>query len=103
MLLLGRGFSSCLGNKLLTSFHPVKNNFPPLLPPPGTDAADVLLNRVIPLRIGYVAVVNRGQRDIDNNLTIREALRRESSFFKAHPVYRSLLKQCTTSTLTRMR
>ncbi|GAB5036089.1 dynamin like protein [Nannochloropsis oceanica] len=69
---------------------------------PGTDAADVLLNRVIPLRIGYVAVVNRGQRDIDNNLTIREALRRESSFFKAHPVYRSLLKQCTTPTLTRM-
>lgn len=62
----------------------------------------MLLNRVIPLRIGYVAVVNRGQRDIDNNLTIREALRRESSFFKAHPVYRSLLKQCTTPTLTRM-
>lgn len=62
----------------------------------------MLLNRVIPLRIGYVAVVNRGQRDIDNNLTIREALRKEASFFKAHPVYRSLLKQCTTPTLTRM-
>jgi len=72
------------------------------LHPSGTDAADVLLNRVIPLRIGYVAVVNRGQRDIDSNLTIREALRKEAGFFKAHPVYRSMLKQCTTPTLTRM-
>jgi replication fork clamp-binding protein CrfC len=48
-----------------------------------------------------VAVVNRGQRDIDNNMTIREAIRKEQQFFKNHPVYRSLLKQCTTPVLTR--
>ncbi len=26
-----------------------------------------LHNRIIPLRLGYVPVVNRGQRDIENN------------------------------------
>ncbi len=48
-----------------------------------------------------MAVVNRGQRDIDNNMTIRDAIRKEQVFFKGHPVYRSLLKQCTTPVLTR--
>lgn len=47
----------------------------------------------LPHRIGYVAVVNRGQRDIDNNQSIREAIRKEAQFFKGHPVYRNLLKQ----------
>ena len=32
---------------------------------PGTDAVEVLQNRVIPRRRGYVGVTNRGQRDID--------------------------------------
>ena len=32
---------------------------------PGTDAVEVLQNRVIPLRRGYVGVTNRGQRGID--------------------------------------
>jgi replication fork clamp-binding protein CrfC len=38
----------------------------------GTDAADILLNRVIPLRRGYIAVVNRGQRDVNADLSIKE-------------------------------
>lgn len=32
---------------------------------PGTDAVEVLQNRVIPRRRGYVGVTNRGQRGID--------------------------------------
>ena len=30
----------------------------------GTDVVDILAGRIIPLRLGYVPVVNRGQRDI---------------------------------------
>lgn len=30
----------------------------------GTDATAVLRNQVVPLRLGYVAVVNRSQADI---------------------------------------
>ena len=34
----------------------------------GTDARSVLLNKQIPLKLGYIAVKNRSQYDIDNNL-----------------------------------
>ena len=51
---------------------------------PGTDAVEVLQNRVIPLRRGYVGVTNRGQRDIDTGVSIKEALRKEQQFFKSH-------------------
>ncbi|KAL7538696.1 hypothetical protein ACHAWF_006185 [Thalassiosira exigua] len=70
---------------------------------PGTDAGDILHNRVIPLRRGYVAVVNRGQRDVDADLSIRVGLRNEERFFRAHPVYsrdRSLAGKCGTSNLS---
>lgn len=40
-----------------------------------------------------MGVVNRGQRDIDNNLTIREALKKELHFFKNHPVYKNFLQR----------
>ena len=69
---------------------------------PGTDAADILNNRVIPLRRGYIAVVNRGQKDIDSDLSIREGLKKEEAYFKAHPTYgrdRKLFAKCGTNTL----
>ena len=71
---------------------------------PGTDASDILHNRVIPLRRGYIAVVNRGQRDIDADLSIRVGLRNEERFFRTHPVYsqnRSILGKCGTTNLAR--
>lgn len=54
---------------------------------PGTDAADVLMNRVYPLRRGYIGVVNRGQKDINEDLSIQNGLRKEEQFFKTHPTY----------------
>jgi replication fork clamp-binding protein CrfC len=71
---------------------------------PGTDAADVLLNRVYPLRRGYIAVVNRGQKDINEDLSIRDGLRKEEIFFKNHPVYstdRNLVSKCGTKILAK--
>ncbi|CAB9512103.1 Dynamin-1-like protein [Seminavis robusta] len=69
----------------------------------GTDASDILMNRVIPLRRGYVAVVNRGQRDVNNDLSIQDGLKKEESFFRAHSVYgrdRQLLAKCGTKRLS---
>uniref|UniRef100_A0A7S2V112 Dynamin GTPase n=1 Tax=Fibrocapsa japonica TaxID=94617 RepID=A0A7S2V112_9STRA len=68
---------------------------------PGTDATDMLQNRVIPLRRGYVAVVNRGQRDIEGNVNVKESLVRERRFFQQHPAYKHLLHRCTTPTLAK--
>lgn len=71
---------------------------------PGTDAADVLLNKVIPLSKGYIGVVNRGQLDVDTDLSIREGLKKEERFFRAHPTYgldRSLAGKLGTKNLAR--
>lgn len=54
---------------------------------PGTDASDILHNKVIPLRQGYIGVVNRGQMDVESDLSIREGLKKEMNFFRHHPTY----------------
>ncbi|KAI8927666.1 Dynamin central region-domain-containing protein [Entophlyctis helioformis] len=67
----------------------------------GTDVVDILAGRVIPLRLGYVPVVNRGQRDIDNKKKISLALDAERNFFENHPSYRSKAQYCGTPFLAR--
>uniref|UniRef100_A0A6U4DCU1 Dynamin-type G domain-containing protein n=1 Tax=Phaeomonas parva TaxID=124430 RepID=A0A6U4DCU1_9STRA len=69
---------------------------------PGTDASEMLQNRIIPLRLGYVGVVNRGQRDIDNRKKISEAQKKEAEFFRNHSMYRHMLTRCGTQNMTRM-
>lgn len=53
----------------------------------GTNALDMLQSRVIPLRRGYVAVVNRSQADLDTRATVADARVAERAFFQSHPVY----------------
>ena len=50
----------------------------------GTDARDVLENRVIPLRLGFVGVVNRSQKAIVERVTIEAARENEAAFFAQH-------------------
>ncbi|KAL1215839.1 Dynamin-related protein 3A [Cardamine amara subsp. amara] len=56
----------------------------------GTDARNLLLGKVVPLRLGYVGVVNRCQEDILLNRTVKEALIAEEKFFRSRPVYHGL-------------
>ncbi|RDL36383.1 Dynamin-1-like protein-like protein [Venustampulla echinocandica] len=67
----------------------------------GTDVVDILAGRIIPLRLGYVPVVNRGQRDIDNKKAIASALENEKSFFENHKAYRNKSSYCGTPYLAR--
>lgn len=67
----------------------------------GTDCTDVLNNKVIPLKKGYIAVVNRSQKDIQDGLPIRSGLKKENEYFQSHPKYRSYLSKCGTGNLTR--
>ncbi|KAL0365228.1 UNVERIFIED_CONTAM: Dynamin-related protein 3A [Sesamum angustifolium] len=60
----------------------------------GTDARNFLLGKVIPLRLGYVGVVNRSQEDILMNRTIKDALIAEEKFFRSRPVYSDLAERC---------
>ncbi|KAK6143660.1 hypothetical protein DH2020_024008 [Rehmannia glutinosa] len=60
----------------------------------GTDARNFLLGKVIPLRLGYVGVVNRSQEDILLNRSIKDALIAEEKFFRSRPVYNDLAERC---------
>lgn len=67
----------------------------------GTDVVDILAGRIIPLRLGYVPVVNRGQRDIENKKGINLALEAEKNFFEGHTAYRNKASYCGTPYLAR--
>ena len=67
----------------------------------GTDVVEILAGRVIPLRLGYVPVVNRGQRDIESRKQISAALEAEKAFFENHRAYRNKHAYCGTPYLAR--
>ncbi|PWZ30859.1 Dynamin-related protein 3A [Zea mays] len=60
----------------------------------GTDARNFLLGNVIPLKLGYVGVVNRSQQDINSDLSIKDALAREEKFFRTQPAYHGIAQYC---------
>uniref|UniRef100_A0A4W3K229 dynamin GTPase n=1 Tax=Callorhinchus milii TaxID=7868 RepID=A0A4W3K229_CALMI len=62
----------------------------------GTDAKNVLENKLLPLRRGYVGVVNRSQKDIDSRKDIKMALSEERKFFLSHPAYRHMADRMGT-------
>jgi replication fork clamp-binding protein CrfC len=56
----------------------------------GTDAREILENKLLPLQLGYIGVVNRSQQDINDVKNIRDALQDEKEFFENHPSYRHI-------------
>ncbi|XP_058862955.1 dynamin-2 isoform X3 [Acipenser ruthenus] len=62
----------------------------------GTDARDILENKLLPLRRGYIGVVNRSQKDIDGRKDIRAAMAAERKFFLSHPGYRHMAERMGT-------
>nr|XP_055042422.1 dynamin-3 isoform X4 [Misgurnus anguillicaudatus] len=62
----------------------------------GTDAREILENKLLPLRRGYIGVVNRSQKDIDGRKDIRAALAAERKFFLSHPSYRHMAERMGT-------
>ncbi|XP_057367682.1 dynamin-like isoform X1 [Daphnia carinata] len=68
----------------------------------GTDAREVLENKLLPLRRGYVGVVNRSQKDIDGRKDIKVAVAAERKFFLGHPSYRHMAERMGTPYLQRV-
>lgn len=62
----------------------------------GTDARDVLENKLLPLRRGYIGVVNRSQKDIEGRKDIKAAMGAERKFFLGHPSYRHIAERMGT-------
>ncbi|KAL5966436.1 Dynamin-1-like protein [Taenia solium] len=65
----------------------------------GTDAHDLLMNRVIPVKLGIIGVVNRSQADINAKKSIIDALAYEASFLQRR--YPSLASRNGTVYLTK--
>ncbi|XP_059495840.1 dynamin-3 isoform X3 [Stegostoma tigrinum] len=68
----------------------------------GTDARDILENRLLPLRRGYIGVVNRSQKDIDGKKDICAAIAAERKFFLSHPSYRHMADRMGTPHLQKI-
>ncbi|XP_040013196.1 dynamin-1a isoform X3 [Xiphias gladius] len=68
----------------------------------GTDAKDILENKLLPLRRGYIGVVNRSQKDIDGKKDINAAMAAERKFFLSHPGYRHLADRMGTPYLQKV-
>uniref|UniRef100_A0A4W5R6Z8 Interferon-induced GTP-binding protein Mx n=1 Tax=Hucho hucho TaxID=62062 RepID=A0A4W5R6Z8_9TELE len=54
---------------------------------------EIVHNRVIFLNMGYVIVKCRGQKQIDENMSITHAIEEELEFFRNHEHFRSLLRE----------
>lgn len=59
----------------------------------GTDAKKMLLNKEVELKMGYIGVKGRSQEDVNNNMTVTDALKDEMNFFASHNIYRHLPKE----------
>lgn len=67
----------------------------------GTDALDLLQGNVYPLKLGYFGVKCRSQKQIDNNITIQQAIENEKDFFNRHPIYAAYSDKLGIPYLTR--
>ncbi|KAK9765102.1 vacuolar protein sorting-associated protein 1 [Basidiobolus ranarum] len=67
----------------------------------GTDVVDILAGRIIPLKLGYIPVINRSQRDIESNKSISSALQNETQYFENHAAYSNKAQYCGTPYLAR--
>ena len=53
----------------------------------GTNALELLTGSVYPLKLGYYGVKCRSQQNIIDNVSVKEAIKREKKYFSEHPVY----------------
>jgi len=67
----------------------------------GTDALEMLEGRYYPLKLGYVGVVNRSQKDIKDGTPMRVAHAEEKKFFDAHPGYMHMSARMGTAFLAK--
>ncbi|KAF8771657.1 Dynamin-1 like protein [Argiope bruennichi] len=67
----------------------------------GTDALDILENRQVTLKRGWVGVMNRSQRDIDEGKDIQYILDKERNFFATKECYKHLADRMGTPYLRR--
>jgi dynamin 1-like protein len=65
----------------------------------GTTAREVLENRIYPLKLGYIGVVNRSQAELNQKTTVASARKKEREFFDNSRDYSDLADRCGSAYL----
>jgi replication fork clamp-binding protein CrfC len=65
----------------------------------GTDCRAVLQNRIYPLKLGYIGVVNRSQSEIDKRIPVEQARKKEREFFDGSRDYSDIADRCGSTYL----
>jgi dynamin 1-like protein len=60
----------------------------------GTNAREVLENRIYPLKLGYIGVVNRSQSELNQKTSVASARKKERDFFDNSRDYSDLADRC---------
>ncbi|XP_061361053.1 dynamin-related protein 5A isoform X2 [Gastrolobium bilobum] len=68
----------------------------------GTDAVDILEGKAYRLKFPWIGVVNRSQADINKNVDMIAARRREREYFNSTPEYRHLAHRMGSEHLAKM-
>ncbi|CAI2360447.1 unnamed protein product [Moneuplotes crassus] len=66
----------------------------------GTDALELLQGEIYPLKLGYIGMVCRSQKEINDGTTIVDSIKQEEKFFKTHPVYHKMSHNLGISALS---
>eukprot|EP01129_Flabellula_baltica_P011241 TRINITY_DN4876_c0_g1_i1.p1 TRINITY_DN4876_c0_g1~~TRINITY_DN4876_c0_g1_i1.p1 ORF type:complete len:717 (+),score=179.00 TRINITY_DN4876_c0_g1_i1:14-2164(+) len=67
----------------------------------GTSAMEIFEGKIIPLKLGYIGVINRSQHDIVSGKSIRDAVEDEKQYFENHPVYAPIAYRLGTKYLAK--
>ncbi|EAR82316.1 dynamin central region family protein (macronuclear) [Tetrahymena thermophila SB210] len=67
---------------------------------PGTNCEKVLRNQQIPLKHRYYGMKPRNQNDINNNISVEQAIQNEQEYFSNHEVYKEFADYTGTAALT---
>ncbi|KAG5669221.1 hypothetical protein PVAND_017113 [Polypedilum vanderplanki] len=65
----------------------------------GTNAIEILENKIFPLDRGYVGVINRSQKNIDARQDMKTAAEQEMKFFRSHSIYKKISNRMGTGYL----
>lgn len=56
----------------------------------GTNALPMLQGKVVPLKLGFIGVINRSQKDIADEKDLESSRKDELKFFASHPALRAV-------------
>jgi dynamin 1-like protein len=61
----------------------------------------MLNGHVVPLKLGFIGVINRSQQDIISKKPIESSLKEEAEYFRTHPQYRNIASRLGTPYLAK--